>query len=85
MLIPIPVGAAAMDEGVSCISQLPPPLLWPGRSRCGAGKIHSGHYLQPLPVLREVLLLFFLLIELSGKESLFSPMYSLSRIIWGLT
>lgn len=64
VLIPILVGAAAMEEGVVH-------LWWPGRSRCGAGKIHSGRYLQPLPVLWEVLLLFFCSLSYLGKDHCF--------------
>lgn len=71
VLIPIPMGAAAMEERVLCIPQLPPRLWWPGRSRCGAGKIHSGHYLQPLPVLREVVFLFFCSLSYLGKDRCF--------------
>lgn len=43
-------------------------------------RVHS-----PQRCLGKVASLFLLVVELSGKGSLFSQMYSLSKIIWGLT
>lgn len=84
MLIPIPVGAAAMEEGV-VYPPAPTTSLVAGEEQMWSRKDPLRSLFTASACALGSFAPFFLLVELSGKGSLFSPMYSLSRIIWGLT